>query len=167
MITRRHDDGTRRSSALFSDCGAYRYGLRRRWADGPSLLYVMLIPSTADERRNDPTIERCERRARALGFGALSIANLFAFRATDPRDLKRAAEPVGAENDALLLDWHRAADMTLAAWGVHGAHLGRHRAVLSLLDGPLHHLGLTRGGLPRHPLYVAYAARPEPWDRTP
>lgn len=166
MIERRFDTADCRSLALYSDCGTYRYGLRRCWdAGAPGLLFVMLNPSTADERRNDPTIERCERRARALGAGRLLIANLFAFRATRPGDLKAAKAPVGPDNDALLQDWHGQADMTLAAWGVHGVHLDRAAQVLALLPGPLHHLGLTQQGHPRHPLYVPYARAPQLWER--
>lgn len=153
------------SRALYSPCERYRYGLERRWGDGPSLLYIMLNPSTADELRNDPTIERCQRRALRLGFGAMRIANLFAWRATRPEDLRRAAAPVGPENDALLHAWQAEADMTLAAWGVHAAHLGRGPEMAAALGGALHHLGLTRDRHPRHPLYVSYTVTPAPWPR--
>ncbi|MBU2960933.1 DUF1643 domain-containing protein [Citreicella sp. C3M06] len=164
MIERQHIEAGVVSRALYSPCETYRYGLERRWGEGGCLLFIMLNPSTADERRNDPTIERCQRRAVALGFGALRIANLFAFRATRPADLRRAPVPVGPENDALLLRWHRAAEMTLAAWGTHGSYLGRAAQVAGLC-GELHHLGLTRDGHPRHPLYVPYAVAPLPWVR--
>lgn len=165
---RRHRSAGRRSWAAYSACGRYRYGLSRRWASGPALLYVMLNPSTATEVSNDPTIERCERRARALGFAALGVVNLFAFRATRPQDLKRAAEPVGALNEAAIRLAALRADQILCAWGVHGTHLDqgrRIRALLDDLDRPLMHLGLTKAGAPRHPLYVSYALQPQPWIR--
>lgn len=167
MIERRHEQDGVRSRALYSPCGAYRYGLERVWGAPGSvpLLWIMLNPASADEQRNDPTIERCQRRARALGFGAMRIANLFAFRAGKPATLRRAAAPVGPENDALLLRWHAGAGMTLAGWGMHGAHLGRGAEVADLLTGDLHVLGLTRDGHPRHPLYVAYAEQPRLWRR--
>ena len=166
MIERCHEADGIASRAVYSPCERYRYGLERRWGTGRPLLYVMLNPSTADELRNDPTIERCQRRAVLLGFGAMRIANLFAWRATRPADLRRAAEPVGEENDALLLAWHGEAGMTLGAWGVHGAHLGRGPAVEARLRQrarDLCHLGLTGTGAPRHPLYVAYRVMPVPW----
>ncbi|MCR8548017.1 DUF1643 domain-containing protein [Salipiger sp. P9] len=163
MIERHHQAEDVSSRALYSPCERYRYGLERVWGDGPMLLYIMLNPSTADELRNDPTIERCQRRAGQLGFGAMRIANLFAWRATRPEDLRRAEAPVGPENDALLQTWQGEADMTLAAWGVHGAHLGRGPEMAAALGGALHHLGLTRDGHPRHPLYVSYKVQPEPW----
>ncbi|MDB6178788.1 DUF1643 domain-containing protein [Paracoccus sp. Z330] len=167
MITRSHQDGECRSWAVFSDCLAYRYALTREWGPGQRIAYVMLNPSTADERRNDPTIERCERRARQLGFGAMQIVNLFAFRATDPRDLKRAAHPVGAMNDRILTEAVGWADRVLCAWGVHGVHHARDQEVLGLLrehSSKLCHLGLTRAGQPRHPLYISYATALVPWD---
>ena len=162
MIRRTHAQNDTLSEALYSPCERYRYGLSRRWSDAAPVLFVMLNPSTATERANDPTIHRCEARARTMGAGGVQIANLFGFRATRPEELKAASDPVGPENDALLDAWHRQAHMTIAAWGVHGAHLGR-AAVFADRMGDLWHLGLTRDGHPRHPLYVAYARAPEPW----
>lgn len=155
------------SRVLYSDCESHRYSLARTWdAGGARLAFVMLNPSRADERRNDPTVARCEARARAMGFGSYEVVNLFAWRATNPRDLKAAAEPVGPDNDAAILAATGRADAVLAAWGAHGAHRGRDAQVRGLLRGcgtPLLILGLTRGGAPRHPLYVASARIARPW----
>jgi hypothetical protein len=126
----------------------------------------MLNPSTATEERNDPTIERCQRRAAALGLPAFAVVNLFAFRATRPADLRAAPAPIGPENDRLLMETARDAALILCGWGTHGAHLGRGAQVEALLRQagvPLHHLGLTRDGHPRHPLYVSYGTGPQPW----
>lgn len=165
-ITREHLDPQRQSLAVYSDCLRYRYALTRVWAEGPRISFVMLNPSTATEVQNDPTVERCERRARAMGFGAFRVVNIFGFRATDPRDMRAAPDPIGPENDAAIIaaaDW---AHMILCAWGTHGAHLGRGAAVAQMLAGyDLHHLGLTQAGDPKHPLYISYAQRPEPWSR--
>ncbi|PIE09746.1 MAG: hypothetical protein CSA72_11755 [Rhodobacterales bacterium] len=158
------------SEALYSDCERYRYALTRIWADGPRLTYVMLNPSKATETANDPTIERCERRARALGYGGFRACNLFALRETDPSVMRRAPEPCGPENDTALrkaADW---GDAVLCAWGVHGAHLGRGAEVEALLRAcgkPLLVLGLTKHGHPRHPLYVSYRCVPAPWRTVP
>lgn len=166
MIEKHHQDAQTVSSALFSDCLRYRYLLTRHWGVGPQALFVMLNPSTADEIRNDPTVERCERRARALGFGAFRVTNIFAYRATDPRDMRAAEDPVGPDNDAAIaqsLDW---ADQTICAWGTHGAHLGRGdqvRALIAQHGTRPYHLGLTKAGAPKHPLYIAYAQQPVLW----
>lgn len=166
-MIRQHEgaDGTV-SEAVYSPCGTYRYALTRRWAAGPGVLWIMLNPSTADELRNDPTVERCERRTRALGAGALRVVNLFAFRATDPRALKAADAPDGPDNAATVLaacDW---ADRVICGWGVHGAHRSAGSYLRDRLRArhvPLEHLGLTRDGHPRHPLYVSYNVLPERW----
>lgn len=167
MITRTHTKGDAPSIAVYSDCERYRYSLTRVWEPaGEKAMFVMLNPSTATEVQNDPTVERCERRARALGFGSFRVTNIFAWRDTDPRAMRAAADPVGADNDAAILDGAAWADRIVAAWGTHGDHLDRGKAVETLLRGagqPLYHLGLTRAGHPRHPLYVAYAQVPEPW----
>lgn len=165
LVERRFDSATCASHAVWSPCGAFRYALHRRWGAGGTLLYIMLNPSKATEERNDPTIERCERRARRLGFGGFGVVNLFAFCATRPRDLFAADDPVGPANDAVLRDAPRGADAVLCAWGTHGARFGRDRAVIGLLaDRPLTVLGLTRAGHPAHPLYLSYDLRPLPWQ---
>ncbi len=166
MIRRDHQAGDCRSFAVYSDCGAYRYALGRDWGTGPRINFVMLNPSTADETRNDPTVERCERRARALGFGGFCVTNLFAFRATAPRDLKAADDPIGPDNDATLRTVAASADMVLCAWGIHGSHHRRDSAVERILRQTvptLWHLGVTQAGAPRHPLYLPYAAVPQQW----
>ena len=169
-MERRHLKGDAESVAVYSDCEAYRYRLERVWGPGGRVLFVMLNPSTATEVQNDPTVERCERRARALGFGAFAVANIFAYRATDPRVMRGVADPVGPGNDAAIVDLAGAADMVVCAWGTHGAHLGRGAAVEALLrrqGRDLFHLGLTLAGAPKHPLYIGYAAPPVPWVRPP
>jgi hypothetical protein len=130
------------------------------------VLFVMLNPSTATEIQNDPTVERCERRARALGFGGFRVTNIFAFRATDPRVMRAESDPVGPENDAAILESAAWADRIICAWGNHGLHLGRGMKIEALLRGTgnaLFQFGLTNHGQPRHPLYVGYASQPIPW----
>lgn len=168
MITRSHTKADAPSVAVYSDCEKYRYALTRVWdADGDKILFVMLNPSTATEVQNDPTVERCERRARALGFGAFRVTNIFAWRDTDPKKMRAAAEPIGPHNDAAILGGCAWADMIVAAWGAHGQHLDRGRQVGALLKGcgkPIYHLGLTKAGDPRHPLYLPYSQQPEVWS---
>lgn len=167
MITRSHIKGDAPSVAVYSDCECYRYSLTRTWdPEGQRVMFVMLNPSKATEVQNDPTVERCERRARALGFGAFRVTNIFAWRETDPMTMRRAAEPIGGENDAFLLEGAAWADRVVAGWGTHGAHMGRGPAVADMLRGAgvlLFHLGLSKEGHPRHPLYIAYRHQPEPW----
>lgn len=166
MITRSHTKDDAPSTAVYSDCEKYRYSLTRVWDDaGRRAFFIMLNPSTATEVQNDPTVERCERRARALGFGGFRVANIFAWRDTDPRKMRKAADPIGPENDATILEGCAWADQIICAWGTHGAHLNRGPDVAKLLHGQnLFHLGLSKDGHPKHPLYISYSVQPEPWE---
>lgn len=168
MITRTATKGDAPSVAVYSDCEKYRYSLTRTWDDaGKRVAFVMLNPSTATEVQNDPTVERCERRARALGFGAFRVTNIFAWRDTDPRAMRKAGDPIGPANDKAILDAADWADTVVAAWGTHGEHLGRGPVVETLLRRSgmkLFHLGLSKAGHPKHPLYIGYAVQPVVWD---
>lgn len=173
LVRKQHSKDGVISHVVYSDCGAYRYSLTRSWDRArPHCLWIMLNPSTADAHRNDPTVERCERRARTMGFGAFRVVNIFGFRATDPTDLRKAHVPVGPSNDRVVLrsvtGWAGGPDdIVLCGWGAHGSHRDRAAQLTSKLrrtGRPLHHLGLTAAGHPRHPLYVSYEQLPMLWS---
>ena len=106
------------ADAVISDCERYRYRLTRRWDDGPTCTFIMLNPSTADARKDDPTIRRCIGFARREGCAALLVINCFAFRATKPADLFAAEDPIGPENDRHIMAASLDADgQVIAAWG--------------------------------------------------
>lgn len=155
-------------AAKFSPSGAFRYWLDRRWDTSlPMCCWIMLNPSTANAIEDDPTVRRCQGYARTWGYGGLTVVNLFALCATDPAGLRvgaTVADPVGPRNDEHILMLARIAKLTVCAWGVHGAYLGRGEAVRHLLAGiPLHVLGLTAGGHPKHPLYLKRELQPQLW----
>ena len=166
-VERRFQKGDAASRAIYSDCGIYRYVLWRDWGQSTRKIgFVMLNPSTATEVQNDPTVERCERRARTLGFDGFGVANIFSYRATDPKVMRAQADPIGPGNDAAITALAQDVDVLICAWGTHGAHLGRGAEVARLLRStgrPLFHLGLTKAGDPKHPLYIGYAQQPELW----
>jgi hypothetical protein len=159
-----HYEGLTRSAEL-SDCGRYRYSLRRSWqagGNGQVVCFLMLNPSTADALTDDPTVRRCMAFCRAWGYSALTVRNLFALRSADPAELLSATDPVGPAGDAHLLA-AATADLVVCAWGAK-VPFGRDRRALELLAGRrLHCLGLTRAGAPRHPLYVRGDAVPLPY----
>ena len=160
-----HVRGHEDRSAYFSPCKQYRYALWRMWGGITGYaMFVGLNPSTADATTDDRTVRRCIGFARAWGYSGLCMTNLFAFRATDPRIMQAEADPIGPDTDAWLCDTASQASLVVAAWGVHGVHRGRDRAVLRLLEGyPLMCLGLTRDGNPRHPLFMPNYAKPMPY----
>lgn len=160
------------SYAKISDDGLYRYSLGRRWTQDrskPPAYFVMLNPSTADADVDDPTIVRCCNFARDLGCGGLHVANLYAFRATTPADLWRAADPIGPENDEFLRVTFKVAREdnapVIAAWGANAEPRRAEfvAAIAAAAGVTLIALGLTKAGAPRHPLYLPASARPEPW----
>lgn len=155
------------AQATFSPCRRYRYTLDRTWDPArPRLVFCMLNPSTADETVNDPTVERCQRRAVAGGFGAVAVVNLFALRSTDPQMLYQVEDPVGPDNDAAIVAACTAAPMVICAWGNHGQHRERAEHVIGMLRGlhvPLYALRVNQDGSPRHPLYVSNDTTPLPF----
>lgn len=154
------------TGANFSACRTYRYKLWRRWNTAkPHLACICLNPSTADEVDNDPTVKRLIRRAMAYGAGGLVLANLYAYRSTDPDVLPTVDDPVGPENDTAILDACRDAMFVLCGWGKNGTLLNRAAQVLSLLrqNGitPMC-LATNTDGSPTHPLYLSYELKPLP-----
>jgi hypothetical protein len=183
--------------AVLSPCDRYRYLLMRRWVAlgvvpaPPPLVIVMLNPSTADAATNDPTIRKCIGFAERANRSGVVVANLFAYRATDPADLWRAAadgvDVVGPDNDEAIRAAIREDGPTspfldpgpgdvLVAWGAaptnRGArevHTRRVAQVLGILRAEGRAavcLGRSRDGSPRHPLMLAYSTRLEPWIST-
>jgi hypothetical protein len=152
-------EGDMKRSAELSTCGKYRWWLRRRWSDGPIVCFVMLNPSTADAEKDDPTITRCIAFAKAWGFGALSVRNLYPWRATDPKDLtraiKRGLDVRGGERGLAELAAAGSADLVIAAWGAYRCS-DRAGQFLQLMQAkPVWCLAATKNGDPAHPLYLA------------
>lgn len=147
------------TGALFSPDKTYRYRLWRRWdRNRPRLVMVMLNPSIADEQINDPTVERCQRRAYDAGLGGIEVTNLFALVSTDPAGLYSSADPVGPDNDsAIVAAISEPGAIVLVAWGTHGKHQARAEAVVDLITAAgitPWCLGFNADGSPKHPLYL-------------
>lgn len=154
--------------AILDTTGMYRYSLWREWnTTSPRVLFVMLNPSTADAIKDDPTIRRCMAFARSWGYGSLEVVNLFAYRTSHPAALRAAPDPVGPDNDRHLLAATQRADLIVAAWGHAGGLLNRNREVMRQLRGPIHCLGTTQRGHPRHPLYLKRETYPLIWQISP
>lgn len=144
--------------AVISDCGKYRYLLRRTWDHGkPRALFIMLNPSTADAEIDDATIRSCIRLSKGLGYGSFEVVNLFAFRATDPSELQQADDPIGPRNDEKIEAALLRCDLAICAWGAHQMAESRGRAVRSMIRThrpAVFCLGKTKAGAPKHPLYI-------------
>lgn len=166
-------------AAEFSANRVYRYSLGRAWSTGlPHLVVIGLNPSTADEKRDDPTIRRCVGFARKFGYGGVRVVNLFAYRSTEPGALRQAADPVGPDNftairkaveDCLCRSagpGRTVPSRVLCAWGNHGVYRDQDQAVMEWLkdlDVEKVCLGVTKHGSPKHPLYLPGGITPLPY----
>jgi hypothetical protein len=143
-----------KADAKLSDCRNYRFALWRTWDDSkPFAMIVGLNPSTADEVKDDPTLTRCINFAKSWGYGGVCMTNLFAYRATDPKDMKAQNDPIGANNDIWLNKLANDAGIVVAAWGNDGRYLSRSKMVVEMLPN-LHYLKMNKSGEPAHPLYL-------------
>lgn len=143
-----------KTDAKLSSCRNYRFALWRTWDDSkPFAMIIGLNPSTADEVEDDPTITRCINFAKSWGYGGICMTNLFAYRATAPKDMKSQQDPIGADNDTWLAKFASDAGIVVAAWGNDGSHLNRSRIVTDMLPN-LHYLKMNKTGEPAHPLYL-------------
>jgi len=157
------------AGAVFSRCRRWRYLLWRCWDESkPAANFLMLNPSTADERKLDPSCTRARDYAERWGFGAVVITNIFGWRATDPEEMKSAEDPVGRGNDTAIVRAAREAKLVVCAWGNHGEHLGRGAEVTTMLRKhgiALAALRLNDAGHPAHPLYLPGTLKPRAWKR--
>jgi hypothetical protein len=146
-------------SALISNDGKYRYTLSREWGPGDHVLFVMLNPSTADAEVDDPTIRKCIAFAKSWEYGGLRVINLFAYRATNPRQLygKYKWDVIGQQNNDYIEAEIRACTMVVCAWGNHGALYDRDidfMVIAGRQNAWLRCLGVTKAGHPKHPLFL-------------
>ena len=154
-------------TATFSPDRKYRYVLWRGWNEkNPTAMFIGFNPSTADESKDDPTIRRCIGFAKDWGYGGLCMMNLFAFRATDPKEILEHPDPVGIDNDRMLLELSPHAGITIAAWGARGGYKDRGQIVYRLLR-EMQCLGLTKLKYTRHPLYVPKNTKLKPFLAVP
>lgn len=152
-------------NTVFSDCGLFRYTLRRDFLTGTyKIVFVMLNPSIAGIMFDDPTTRRAVGFSQRLDCRHYLAVNLHAFQSTDPIELITAHDPIGPLNDEYLMAAAQWADKIVVAWGAGGkygasaktAYRARTKAVIELLKPhQLLCLGRTKHGHPRFPLYLA------------
>ena len=155
------------NTCVFSPCRTWRYTLRHTWMDvfdteERAIVWIGLNPSTADENQLDPTLRRIRGYSKAWGYNTFYMLNIFAFRATDPRNMRQATDPIGPENDRWILETAQSTTRIMCAWGRNGTYLNRQHAVVALLkDSGLYYLEKTKDGIPKHPLYLKASLQPK------
>lgn len=155
------DNKTAKKGAVISACRNYRYLLIRSFshkADEPFVLFIGLNPSVADSYIDDPTLRRCMGFMEIWNLKALKIVNLFAFRATNPKEMISQTNPIGKSNDQTILQQAKNAEMIVVCWGNTGSYLNRDKEVLEIIKqykDKIYSFGETKSGQPKHPLYLA------------
>ena len=151
-----------KKAAILSEDNLYRYQLSRIWDDTkPPILFIMLNPSTADADVDDPTIRRVIRFTTSWGYGGVYVANLYAFRSTDPKALKHTDDPVGKENVSYITHLIGMADKVVYAWGNNQ----KEPIWLSELVQTPYCIDLSKNGIPKHPLYLKSELIPKMYVR--
>lgn len=149
--------------AIISDCGQYRYWLERRCEGEGATAVIMVNPSTADATNNDATIRKLIGFGNRNQWGRLIVGNLFAYRATDVRELGAADDPVGPDNDYWLGRIAGAVDRVIYAWGpvakqpraYRGLRWPRVTGIFLGVDE--YQIGdPAKCGSPKHPLMLPY-----------
>ncbi len=153
-----------KETATFSSCNHYRWSLTRYINDSPKeLFFIGLNPSFANATSNDPTLTRLLGFAELWGYGSLVVINLFARISKSPKSLSMCNDPVGSQNDFELNKrisyWSNHDFCTLwIGWGVNGRLMNRNQKLLKRIKKSLKNpyvIGLTKGGHPKHPLYIS------------
>jgi len=151
-----------KKAAILSEDKRYRYQLSRIWDDAkPLILFIMLNPSTADADVDDPTIRRVIRFATSWGYGGVYVANLHAFRSTDPKALNQVDDPIGKDNVSYITTLIGMVDKVIYAWGNNK----KEPAWLSELVQTPYCIDLSKNGIPKHPLYLKSELIPKVYVR--
>ena len=160
-----------RVSAVFSECQQYRYQLREIWdASKPLVLWLLMNPSVACIDHSDPTLRRTGKFARSWGYGGQLVGNVHAYRATDKTRLLEVADPIGPENNRMILEMATEAQTVVLAYGQPPKALRqRGEEVVTLLSNHprLCYLRLAKDNTPVHPLYLPITLTPQPYCLKP
>lgn len=158
------DTAVESKGATFSPCKQFRYVLYRIWdTNKPMVMFIGLNPSTADAEKDDATIRRCRGFAKREGMGGMVMVNLYAYRATDPKELIRRkciglplinpVEVMG-ENNHHVMYWRNRSKMVIFCWGQNDGKLfNRGKDMNDLITDGLC-FGKNKDGHPLHPLYL-------------
>lgn len=158
-------------SAVLSECGKYRFRLEREVGmEGPTFAYFGVNPSTADAMIDDATVRKWTGFTKVYGGRRFIVGNVFAYRATDVRELRSVADHRTADNAAHIQQIAADADILVPCWGAISKVTGdlHHHfvALRDLLRGtgkPVMAFGLTADGSPKHPLMLGYSTQLIDW----
>ena len=127
-----------------------RFSLSRIWdKKKPKLLYIMLNPSIADDKKDDPTIKRLIFFTKKFRYGGFYVTNLFTQITPYPKELNM--DNLSKKNNFKIInDLIKKSDSIVYAWG---NLVSEPRELLEIIDSPLC-FGKNLNGTPKHPLYL-------------
>lgn len=152
--------------AVLSDDGLYRYSLVREFApldwnvDKGRVCWQLCNPSTAGASVNDPTVMKGIGFALRWGYSSIEFVNRGAFRATNPKALLAAPDPIGPYNPEHVHEAFARADLVVFAWGKAWPTKLDALSPVMRYDGAMC-LGRNNDGSPCHPLMLAYSTEIE------
>lgn len=145
-----------------------RWTLTREWGEGKSACFLGHNPSTAGHELEDPTTLAWQAFARVWGCGRYTAVNLYPYRSPNPdvardwADWSRTNEwtvrDLLIENESIIIREAKRADIFVACYGAIARDDAWNQHILEAIhegEPPypaIHILGLTSGGLPKHPM---------------
>ncbi|MAU58505.1 MAG: hypothetical protein CMC33_02450 [Flavobacteriaceae bacterium] len=139
------------SKAEFSLDGHFRYSLSRIWENKlPKVLFIMLNPSIANSKKNDPTIRKIISYSKSWGFGGLYVGNLYSHISPYPKDIRLVKFDFEKKNIESIKKMQEITELTVYAWGNNEKIPNW---LKSIIKKP-YYIELSKKGTPKHPLYL-------------
>lgn len=147
-----------------SSCKKYRYFIEREWDSSlDKAMFILLNPSETGLYEDNPTIRKCMGFSKGLGYGGIYLANLYSYRATNPKELKKVIEKKGEiyaqgeKNIEIIKKLEKRSDILILGWGNNAKNFQMSQDILKILDRKkMRCLDITKEGEPKHPLYIRY-----------
>ena len=136
--------------AKFCEAKKNRYFLKREWDSSKGLLlYIMLNPSVADDKNDDPTIRRLINFTKKFNYGGFLVSNIFTKITSNPKKLDKS-RGMTKTNFEKLLKLINKVDQIVYAWG---NSVEEPKILKDLISNPKC-FGKNYNGTPKHPLYL-------------
>ena len=136
--------------AKFCNTKKNRYFLKREWDNSKGLLlYLMLNPSVADEKKDDPTIRRLISFTKKFNYGGFLVGNIFTTITPNPKEIDRS-KGISDKNFKELFKLINKVDQIVYAWG----NTVEEPQLLKELVLKPKCFGKNLNGTPKHPLYL-------------
>ena len=141
--------------AEFSIDKKERYSLKREWDKSKNkILYIMLNPSLADDKNDDPTIRRLINFTKKFNYGGFLVGNIFTTITPNPKELDKS-KGMSDKNFEELIKLINKVDQIVYAWG---SSIEEPQLLKKLVLSPKC-FGKNFNGTPKHPLYLPSQAK--------